>query len=65
MIRRQDGHGAIGNSSEECIDIYFRAQGWIHFVARVEVLNRLIGQRDVMRTNFSANFHPARASFTK
>ena len=37
----------------------------VHLEIRVEVLNRVIGQRDVMRADFAANLDPARLRFAQ
>ena len=63
MIRTQDRQSAIGNSLEDCIDIRLRAQRRIHFVIRIEILDRFVGESDVMRTNFATDFHASRARF--
>ena len=60
VIARQDIERAVGDSFEERVDIALRPQRRIHFEIRVEILNRLIGQGDVMRANFAADLHPAR-----
>ena len=61
VIGRQDRQRAISDSFQQRIDIRLRSQRRIHFVIRIEVLNRFVGQRDVMRTNFAADFDSARA----
>ena len=65
MIARQDVERAVGDAFEQRRHIFLRAQRRIHLVVRVEILDRFVGQRDVMRTNFAADFHPARARFAQ
>src|SRR5215218_779678 len=65
MIRTQDRQGPVGDSLQQRLEIYPRSQRRIHFVIRIEILDRLVGQCDVMRANFAANFYPARSRFAK
>ena len=59
VIARQDRQRAVSDSFQQCIDISLRSQWRIHFVICIEILERLVGQRDVVRTNFAANFGSA------
>ena len=63
MIRSQDRQCAIGDALDDRIDIRFRPQRRIHFVIGVEILDRFVGQRDVMRANLAADLHSSRTRF--
>src|SRR2546423_9596212 len=57
VVRAQDRQSAVGDPLQNSINVHFRAQRWIHFAVRVEILDCIVGQSDVMRANLSANFH--------
>src|ERR1700680_704286 len=63
VIARQDRQRAVSDSFQQRIDIRLRAQWRIHFVVCIEILERLVGQRDVVRTNLAADFDSPRARF--
>src|SRR5207247_2233525 len=62
VIRRQDRQGAVRDSFQKRIDIALRAQRRIDFEISVEALDGLVGQGDMVRTNFAADLDatPAR-----
>ena len=64
MIGTENRKCAIGNSLQQRIDVCLRTQRRIYFVVRVEILDRLICQRDVMRADFAADFCAACPCFT-
>jgi hypothetical protein len=43
VIRTQDRQSPIGDALEQRIDIGLRAQGRIHLVVRIEILDRFVG----------------------
>ena len=63
MIAAQNRERSVGDPFEDCFDVRFRAERRIHFAIGVEILDRLVRQRDVMRTNFAADLHSARSRF--
>ncbi len=65
VIARQNVERAVGDPFDQRVDIALAAQRRIHFEVGVEILDRLIRQRDVMRTNFAADFHSARPRFAQ
>ena len=42
VIGTQDRKRSIGDSFQKRLDVLLRAQRWIHFVVRVEILNRVV-----------------------
>ena len=65
MVGTQDRQCAVGDSLQQRIDICLRTQRRIHFVIRIKILDRFVGQRDVMRAGFAADFHTARPCFAQ
>ena len=65
VIACQDVERAVGDSFEQGVNVALRPKRRVHFEIRVEILNRLIRQGDVMRTNFAADLHPTRARFAQ
>ena len=65
MIAAQNADGAICNSLEQRRNILLRAQRRIHLAVRVEILDRLIGERDVVRANLATDLHSARPRFAQ
>ena len=65
VVARQNVERAVSDTFEKRIDIALRPKRRIHLEVRVEVLNRLVRQRDVMRTNFAADLDPARSCFAQ
>ena len=56
MIAAKNRQGPVGDSLNNRINIALRTQRRVHFAVGVKILNRRIGQRDVMRANFAARF---------
>ena len=65
VIARENFDRAVGDSLQQRVDVALRPQRRIHFVVRIEILNRFIRQRDVMRTDFAADFYAARPRFAQ
>ena len=63
MVRSKDRKRSIGNPRDQGIDILLRAQRGIHLAVGIEILDRSIRQRDMMRTNLAGDFHSTRARF--
>ena len=64
VIGTEDRQRPIGDSLQQRIHICGRTQRRIHLVVCIEILDRFVRQRDVMRANFAADFHAARPRFT-
>ena len=65
VIGSQDRERSISDPFHQRIDICLRSQWRIHFEFRIEILNGFVGQGDVMRANFAADFHAARPCLTQ
>src|SRR5438874_8997926 len=63
MVAADNRQGAIGNSFDNGIDVPSRTQRRIHLAIGIEILNRSIGQHDMMWTNLAGNLHSSRLRF--
>ena len=43
VVGTQDGQRPIRDALQQCVDVSLRAQRRIHFVVRVEILDRFVG----------------------
>ena len=63
VIAAQNLDRSIGDSLEKRSHIFPRPQRRIHLAVCVEVLDRVVAERDMMRANFAADLYAARPRF--
>src|SRR5438105_7315365 len=58
MIAAKNRESAVGNSLEQCSHVFFCSQGRVHLEIRIEILTRVIPDRDMMRADLAADLDP-------